>query len=227
MVSRSKRIFGMIKKELPGLELCKDMLVVVPTERIVRGFLIETTITKDRVYLWKVVTPLHRPMRHVILNYSDRIFPKSREDIYIRKDAYRESADVIRALVSTHMGYLRSIRQPSDFLRHIEWMMGNGSDHFRFDLALTYFRIGKVRQCEEILQVLHDKVAGTREQEARSRRTKRRIPNPFHDDIERAVLEIRCGPDAFAALLDQWESRNIETLGLQASRLPVVQSLHT
>jgi len=92
---------------------------------------------------------------------------------------------------------------------------------------LTYFRIGKARQCEEILQVLHDKVAGTREQEARSRRTKRRIPNPFHDDVEQAAVEIRCGPDAFAALLDQWESRNIETLGLQASRLPVVQSLHT
>jgi len=36
----------MIKKELPGLELCRDMLLVVPTERIVRGFLIETTITR-------------------------------------------------------------------------------------------------------------------------------------------------------------------------------------
>jgi len=226
VVSRSKRIFGMIKKELPGLELCRDMLVVVPTERIVRGFLIETTITKDRVYLWKVVTPLHRPMRHVILNYSDRIFPKSREDIYIRKDAYREPADLIRALVSTHMGYLQSIRQPRDFLRHIDRMMGNESDHLRFDLALTYFRIGKVRECQVILQMLDAKVARTREQELQSRRTKHQIRNPFDDDIEQASREIRCGPDAFAALLDQWESRNIETLGLQASRLPVVQSLH-
>ncbi len=78
MVSRSKRIFGLIKKELPDVELCKDMLVVLPTEHILRGFLIEATIEKGRIYLWRVVTPLHRPMRHVILNYSDRIFFRNR-----------------------------------------------------------------------------------------------------------------------------------------------------
>ena len=47
-MSRSKRIFGLIKKELPGVELCKDMLVVLPTEHILRGFLLEATIEKDR-----------------------------------------------------------------------------------------------------------------------------------------------------------------------------------
>jgi len=130
-------------------------------------------------------------MRHVILNYSDRIFPKSREDIYIRKDAYRESADLIHALVSTHMGYLQSIRQPRDFLRHIDRMMGNESDHLRFDLALTYFRIGKVRECQVILQMLDDKVARTREQELRSRRTKHQIRNPFAQAKRRAQGQSR------------------------------------
>jgi hypothetical protein len=81
-MSRSTRIFRLIARDLPGVVLCKDMLVVVPTERILRGFLLETTTERDRVYLWKVVTPLYRPMRHVILDYSDRI-PETGDDVYI------------------------------------------------------------------------------------------------------------------------------------------------
>ena len=68
-MSRSRRLFRWIQKKLPGLVLCKSMLVVPPTEHIVRGFLLEATSEKDKVYLWKVVTPLLRPMRHVILNF--------------------------------------------------------------------------------------------------------------------------------------------------------------
>ncbi len=85
-MSRSKRIFGLIKKELPGVELCKDMLVVLPTEHVLRGFLIETTTERDRIYLWRVVTPLHRPMRSVLLDYSTRI-PEGGPDVYVRRDA--------------------------------------------------------------------------------------------------------------------------------------------
>jgi hypothetical protein len=143
VVSRSKRIFVAIKKELSGVELCKDMLVVLPTEHIVRGFLIEATIEKGRIYLWRVVTPLHRRIRHVILNYSDRIFPETREDIYVNKDSYGASVDLIRSLIIEHMSYLQSIRCPEDFLRHVAWMEGNESVHFLLDLALTYARVGR------------------------------------------------------------------------------------
>jgi hypothetical protein len=216
VVSRSKKIFGLIKKELSGVELCNDMLVVLPTEHIVRGFLIEATIEKDRIYLWRVVTPLHRPMRHVILNYSNRIFPESGEDIYIDENAYADSAERIRALVSKHMGYVRSIRRPRDFLRHIDWMMGNDSDHFRFDLALTYFRIGNVRNCREILRSLKTKV----DKKELERPKKCHLKNPFDEDIKQAASAAECNPEKLAALLDRWENDNIERLGLRTSRGP-------
>jgi hypothetical protein len=38
-MNRSKRLFKLIQKKLAGLMLCKDMLVVPPTEHIVKGFL--------------------------------------------------------------------------------------------------------------------------------------------------------------------------------------------
>lgn len=216
MVSRSKRILGLIKKELLNAELCKDMLVVVPTEHILRGFLIEGTIEKERIYLWRVVTPLHRPMRHVILNYSDRIFPETGDDIYVNKETFDASVDLIRSLIIKHMNYLQSIRRPEEFLGHIDWMMGNDSDHFLMDLALTYFRVGRADECRAIVRKLAQKV--DREERADSNRF--RLKNPFDDDIRQAARAVQEGPEQLASLLDRWEMMNVETLGLQASRQP-------
>src|SRR5258705_9084034 len=116
-MSRSRSLFRLIQKSMPDLVLCKDMLVIPPTEHVVRGFLLEATSQRERVYLWKVTTPLLRPMRRVILNYSDRI-SKGEPNLYIRKDSFEESAENIRNIISDDVEYLRSIRHPHDFLRH-------------------------------------------------------------------------------------------------------------
>ncbi len=205
-MSRSKKIFAMIKKGLPGVELCRDMLVVPPTEHIVRGFLIENTTEKGRVYLWRVVTPLHRPMRSVILDYSDRI-PQTGEDVYVN-DTSEDSANTIREIIGEHLEYLRSVRRPQDFLRHVDWMIGNSSINFRFDLALTYYRVGDFGQCQDILRVLDldvDKLD-----------PKRRMP--IDQLIKQAADQIESDPSAFGRLLDAWENGNIERLGLLPSR---------
>src|SRR6266446_3414832 len=125
-MSRSKTIFGVIAQDLPGVVLCKDMLVVVPTERILRGFLLETTTERDRVFLWKVVAPLYRPMTGVILTYGDRI-PETGEDVYVERNARVKSAAAIRAIITNerHVEYLQTIRHPQDFLRHASWI-GDG-----------------------------------------------------------------------------------------------------
>lgn len=207
-MSRSKKVFGFIKKQLPGVELCRDMLVVTPTEHILRGFLIETTTEKGRVYLWRVVFPLHRPMRSVILDYSNRI-PDPGEDVYINPDAYKESAEKIGVYIRQHLEYLRNVRHPEDFLRHVAWMSGNPSISLRFDVALTYYRLGKVRECEQIVRALDVEV----DQLDKRRRL------PFHDVVKHVAREMASNPTGLADLLDEWENRNVETLGLQASRL--------
>jgi len=190
------------------------LLVVQPTEHILRGFAIETTTEKDRIYLWRVVMPLYRPWRYVILDYSDRIFLKSGADIYLA-DTYKESASLICSLISDHKRYLQDIRRPEDFLRHVGRMIGNDTINFRFTLALTYFRIGKVRECREILQALDVDVA----QRDRTYFVKHGIKTHTDDQIKRAMREIGENPQEFARLLDRWEADNLRTLGLQASRL--------
>ena len=207
-MSWSKKVFGYIKKQLPGVELCRDMLVVTPTEHISQGFLIETTTEKGRVYLWRVVIPLHRPMRSVILDYSDRI-PDTGEDVYIKPDAYKESAEKIGVFIREHLEYLRNVRRPEDFLRHVGWMIGNPSISLRFDLALTYYRLGKVRQCEQIVCALDVEVA----------QLDPKMRLPFHDVVKHVAREMASNPTGLADLLDEWENRNVETLGLQSSRL--------
>jgi hypothetical protein len=98
-MSRSTRVFGELSKTIAGVVLCRDMLVVRPTENIVRGFLLETTLERERVYLWRVVVPLYRPMRSVFLDYSTRI-PESGKDLYIRKADFQASVRAVGEIVS-------------------------------------------------------------------------------------------------------------------------------
>src|SRR5258708_27467435 len=153
-MSRSRRLFKWIQKKLPSLMLCKDMLVVPPTEHIVRGFLLEATSEKDRVYLWKVVTPLLRPIDCVILNYSDRI-SGSEPNLYIRRDAFEESAEKVRDIISGHVEYLRGVRRPADFLRHTSRVM-EGPLLARLDRALIHYVIGNVPQAARMLRALDE-----------------------------------------------------------------------
>jgi hypothetical protein len=204
-MSRSRRLFKLIEPTLPGVVLCKDMLVVTPTRHIVRGFLLETTTEKGRVYLWRVVTPLHRPIRSVILNYSDRI-PETGE-IYIKPDALQQSADHIRAIIEQHVAYLRSIETTADFLRHASWIVDGSPILSRIDRALALYLAGDASRSAESLRALK---AEADRLDAR----RREYIGPILEQIVRA-LDADAG--SVAALLEKWESENIERLGLQAS----------
>jgi hypothetical protein len=207
-MSRSKRVFRLIQKRLSGVVLCKDMLVVPPTEHIVRGFLLETTTEKNRVYLWRVVAPLYRPMSGIILNYSDRI-PKDGE-VYIDRDDYEKSADRIRAIISgRHIEYLQGIRRPQDFLEHASWI-GDGSPILnRLDRALTHYLLGNVQQSTAALRTLDEEVD---QLEARQQQ----YIGPL---LKQAMRQIDKDPADLTALLDEWENQNVERFALGPSRL--------
>lgn len=63
----------LIQGHLKGTRLCRDVLVVLPTEHLLRGFVFEPTTEKEMYYLWRVVMPLYLPTKSIILNYSKRI----------------------------------------------------------------------------------------------------------------------------------------------------------
>jgi hypothetical protein len=207
-MSRSKRLFKWIQRRLPELLLCKDMLVVPPTEHLVRGFLLEATSERDRVYLWKVVTPLLRPLRTVILSYSDRIQGEEPE-LYIRRDAFEQSAEKVRDIISGHIEYLRGIRRPHDFLRHAGWVVEGSPLLQRFDQALIHYIIGNVQQSVKVLRALDKEVDSwdARRQE---------YIGPL---LKRVVQEVDKDPAGVRPLLEQWENENVERLGLQPSRM--------
>jgi hypothetical protein len=183
------------------------MLVVLPTEHILRGFLMEATTEKGRIYLWRVVTPLHRPMGRVLLEYSDRI-SENGKDIYVDNDAPEKSARMLGAIISQHLAYLQTTRTPRDFLQHISPMIGNSSVRFRVDLALTLYRLGDVRQCGDILRLLDREVDRLEEKD--------RLP--VDHAIKEAARTFEADPLRLGPLLDEWEQQNVERLGLLPSR---------
>jgi hypothetical protein len=187
----------LIQRRLKGTQLCKDVLVVIPTEHILRGFLFDRTLSKDMYYLWRVITPLYMPANPIFLDYSKRM-SKGR---YFRltRETLDETAEHVASIMSPgHLSYLRRVRGPKEFLKHVGWMAGNTGLNFRVDLALTHYLLGNVDQCIKILErlPLED------------------LPLPFRVHIVPFFAELRTSPAAAAARLQAWERENVERLGL-------------
>ena len=196
----------LIQRRLKGTQLCKDVLVVLPTEHILRGFLFERTLSKDMYYLWRVITPLYKPANPVFLTYSKRISKGG----YLRltREGLDETAERIASIMSPgHLSYLRRVRGPKEFLKHVGWMAGNTMLNFRVDLALTHYLLGNVDQCIKILErlPLED------------------LPPPFRANIVPFFTELRTSPADAASRLQAWERENVERLGLAETVSGAVQ----
>jgi len=205
-MSIKRKTLQLIQRRLKGTQLCKDVLVVLPTEHILRGFLFERTLSKDMYYLWRVITPLYRPANPVFLTYSKRI-SKSRY-FQLTREALDETAEHIASIMSPgHLSYLRRVRGPKEFLKHVGWMAGNTMLNFRVDLALTHYLLGNVDQCIKILErlPLED------------------LAPPFRAHIVPFFTELRTSPADAASRLQAWERENVERLGLAETVSGAVQ----
>src|SRR5882757_6168300 len=196
----------LIQRRLKGTQLCKDVLVVLPTEHILRGFLFERTLSKDMYYLWRVITPLYMPANPIFLDYSKRL-PKSRYFPLTRETLDETAAHIASIMSPGHLSYLRRVRGPKEFLKHVGWMAGNTMLDFRVDLALTHYLLGTVDQCIEILERL----------------PLEELPPPFRVHIVPFFTELRTSPAAAASRLQAWERENIERLGLGETVTGAVQ----
>jgi hypothetical protein len=172
-------------------------LVVLPTGHLLRGFVFERTLEKEMYYLWRVVMPLYRPANTIILNYSKRI---SKGDKFrLTKPGLNQTAERIAAVMSPgHLSYLRKIRGPREFLKHVNWMAGNTMANFRIDLALTHYMVGNVADCIKILE----------------RIPVESLPPKLRDYVVPFAAELRTNPEDAASRVQSWERENIERLGL-------------
>jgi hypothetical protein len=192
-----RKTLQLIQRRLKGTQLCKNVLVVLPTEHILRGFMFERTLSKDMYYLWRVITPLYMPANPVFLDYSKRL-SKSR---YFRltRETLDETAEHIASIMSPgHLSYLRRVRGPKEFLKHVGWMAGNTMLNFRVDLALTHYLLGNIDQCIKILERL----------------PLENLAAPIRSNIVPFFTELRTSPANAACRLQAWERDTVERLGL-------------
>jgi hypothetical protein len=187
----------LIQGHLKGTWLCRDVLVVLPTEHLLRAFVFERTLEKEMYYLWRVVMPLYVPANTIILDYSKRI---SKGDKFrLTRSGLDETAERIAAVMSPgHLSYLRKVRGPQEFLKHVSWMTGNTMVNFRMDLALTHYMLGNVSECIAIfesipLETLHPRLDA---------------------HIVPFISELKTKPAEAADRVQSWERETIERLGL-------------
>jgi hypothetical protein len=148
-------------------------------------------------YLWRVITPLYKPANPIFLTYSKRL--SKSEYFRLTREGLDEAAERIASIMSPgHLGYLRRIRGPKEFLKHVGWMAGNTMLNFRVDLALTHYLLGNVDECIRILEPL----------------PLEDLPPPFRVHIVPFFAELRTNPADAAARLQAWERENVERLGL-------------
>src|ERR1700730_17523453 len=152
-MSIKRKTLQLIQRRLKGTQLCKNVLVVLPTEHILRGFMFERTLSKDMYYLWRGITPLYMPANPLFLDYSKRL--SKRRAFRLTRETLDETAEHIASIMSPgHLSYLRRVRGPKEFLKHVGWMAGNTMLNFRVDLALTHYLLGNIGQCIKILERL-------------------------------------------------------------------------
>lgn len=196
-MSIQRETLRLIQGDLKRTRLCKDVLVVLPTEHLLRAFVFERTLEKEMYYLWRVIMPLYRPANTIILNYSKRI--SKGEKFRLTRSGLNQTAERIAAVMSPgHLSYLRKVRGPREFLKHVNWMAGNTMVNFRMDLALTHYMAGDVAECIKILESI----------------PLESLPPKLRAYVVPFAAELRTNPEDADSRVQSWERENIERLGL-------------
>jgi hypothetical protein len=207
-MSRSRKVLGLIQPKLPDTMMCGDVIVVRPTDYVLRGFCLDSTPQKDHMVLWKVVMPLHRPFPHLILSYSQSAEGPSDGRFVVGRTGWRQAVPIVGEEIARHLESLRKLQKPADFLAHIARMAGNSQSNVRTDFALAHYLVGNIKQSLRMFRALAAEVRGGDPQR----------PDPLHEVIAGSLAQLERDPDGLRPIIDGWRDDNIERLGLAESR---------
>jgi hypothetical protein len=229
-MSLSRKILKSVQASLPELRLCDNMLVIPPTRRIARLFLIERTPYKGRFYLWRVVFPLYTPpVGSLRLNYGNRL--AGADHVHLDKHAPDKSAELVTRLISESIAGTAKISTPQDFFDHIKWMIGNDHMNFLLDLALTYCVLNRRSEAKAALcklAPLLDKMIAWKQDDSRlrhitSRKSIERWERSLRHSTDRRRLvddllrELEMDLPGLTRRIEAWERENIAQLKLASS----------
>jgi hypothetical protein len=152
-MTMSGKALRLLQKSFSDLRLCKDMLVIPPTEHIIRCFIFERTPYKGLFYFWRVVLPLYTQWPVITLGYSKRLAKGSYIDLS-ESELEQSAENLVQIISQGELDDLRAIRQPQDFLDRFGGASVNTGFTpmiSPFDAALTYYLVGNIPFCLDIL----------------------------------------------------------------------------
>jgi hypothetical protein len=202
-MSIPRRVLKIVSRSIEEVCLCNSVLILSPTEHILRGFLIDRTAHKGKYNLWRVVVPLFRPMHLLILNYSTIIGPRG-DWLTIEADKIQDAADRVAGyILEGHFEHLKRLRGPKEFLEHISWMIGNTTDQFLFDYAMTQYMLGDHTACLTSLQAMRG-----------NEPTGMPRPNIFTCSKE-IISKLKTNPSEVTEMVRQFEKANVKQFALE------------
>jgi hypothetical protein len=199
----SGKALKLLQRSFSDLHLCKNMLVVPPTDHIVRGFFFERTPYKGLFYFWRVVLPLYTQWPVITLRYSKRLAKGEYIDLS-DSELQQSIQNLIQIISQGELGDLRAIGGPQEFLdRFGGASINEGYTPMisPFDAALTYYLAGNIPFCLDIL----DDFASEDLQPGRV---------DIHLSARDLAREMRVDPSAAEKKIQALEKINIERLAL-------------
>jgi len=165
---------------------------------------------RNLVFLWRVVTPLYKPMQNLDLSYSERI---GGDKVFIDPHGYDEAAKNITRIISDekHLDYLATIATPEDFLRRHVPLRGDlpiFSDTIwlawpHFIRGLTRYLAGDEDYALEQLRIM--------EREIDNSGKNRWLFRPY---LKQFLAAADGGSESAHRLLRRWVDENVEKFGL-------------
>ncbi len=152
-MTMSGEALKLIQKSFGDLRLCKSLLVVPPTEHIIRCFTFERTPYKGLFYFWRVILPLYTQWPIITLRYSRRLAKGGYVDLSA-SELEQSIQNLVHIISQGELDGLRAVRGPQEFLdRFGGTSINEGYTPMisPFDAALTYYLVGNIPFCLDLL----------------------------------------------------------------------------
>ena len=200
--SLKAELIQLIARNMRSVEISKGMIILKPTDHIVRGFLLEGSAYKGVFYAWAMVVPLFGIMQNVSLNYSRRIIFGQNRSEKIETDEQRklETALFLTQLFEKHyIDDLSEIRTPHDFV--IKFPIGDMfiRPNMAFEYAVALCLEGDTVRGKSMLESIAD-LAGQ---------------SPLHKKVislsKKILTDLRNGRNSFMTSIRSIEVENSRT----------------
>jgi hypothetical protein len=194
----SGKALNRLAAAFPDLRRCKGLLVIPPTEHILRCFTFERTPYKGTFYFWGVVWPLYHQWPILM---GERL--ANCRYIDLSEAAFESSIDLLVDVVRNELDGLRSVRTPMDLLDQYggeRWREGE-TRMGAFLAAMTYYLVGEIPFCLSYL----DDIASD---------DFMCIHADFRNFARDFAADIRVDPAAGLKKIQTLEAANIEYFGL-------------